>query len=123
MLIDTDILINFLQGKPRARDFLTALPADIMSCCSVVTVAELFAGMRESEREKTAELTNSLVVLPITEEIAELAGTFKREAKGFNLELDDCFIAATAIIEGTELATRNTRHYPMPQVKLMVANY
>ena len=123
MLIDTDILIDFLRGRPGARDFLTALPGDTMSCCSAITVAELFAGMRESEREKTAELIDSLVVFPITKEVAELAGTFKREAKGFDLELDDCFIAATAVIEGTELATRNARHYPMPQVRLMVTDY
>ena len=123
MLIDTDILIDFLRGKPGARDFLTALPGDAMCCCSVITVAELHAGMRESEREKTEELINSLVVLPITKETAELAGTFKREAKSFDLELDDCFIAATAVTESIELATKNARHYPMPQVKLMVADY
>ena len=123
MLIDTDILIDFLRGKPVARDFLTTLPGDTMSCCSAVTVAELHAGMRESEREKTAELISSLVILPITKEIAELAGTFRREAKSFDLELDDCFIAVTAIIGSTELATRNARHYPMPQVRLIVADY
>jgi predicted nucleic acid-binding protein len=123
MLIDTDILIDFLRGKPGARDFFSTLPADTMFCCSVITVAELHAGMRESEQEKTMELINSLIVLPITKEVAELTGIFKREAKGFDLELDDCFIAATAVIEGSELATRNARHYPMSQVRLMVADY
>jgi len=123
VLLDTDILIDFLRGEQGARDFLSALPEEATPCCSVITVAELYAGMRESEWERTTELIDSMIVLPITKEIAELAGRFKREAKGFDLELSDCFIAATAVIEATTLATRNAKHYPMSQVELLVADY
>ena len=66
MVIDTDILIDFLRGKLEARDFLFALPDDAMPCCSVITIAEIYAGMRESERERTQELINSLIALPVT---------------------------------------------------------
>ena len=123
MLIDTDILIDFLRGKAEARNFLLALPDDATPCCSVITVAELHAGMRESERERTEELINGMVVLPVTQDVAELAGRFKREAKGFGLELDDCLIAATAVTKAIKIATRNTKHYPMAQVELLAAGY
>lgn len=93
--------------------------------------------MREGERQRTTELVESLVVLPVTREIAEMAGKFKREYKGgalsspakrhgkevestetsqklssFELELYDCLIASTAVVEGLESATRNKRRYP-----------
>lgn len=123
MVIDTDILIDFLRGNAGARDFLLSLPDDAMPSCSVITVAEIYAGMRESEREKTRELLESMTVLAVTAEVAELAGQFKREMKGFDLSLDDCLIAATAVTEAAHLATRNSKHYPMEQVRLLVPEY
>jgi predicted nucleic acid-binding protein len=144
MLLDTDILIDLLRGNSGARDFLYSLPEDSPHCCSVITVAEIHSGMREAERQKTTELIESLVVLPVTREIAEMAGKFRRmhleespkrarsnavrsetqgKLRGVELELDDCLIAATAAIEGLELATRNRRHYPMPEVRLRSAGY
>jgi predicted nucleic acid-binding protein len=121
VVIDTDILIDFLRGKLEARDFLCALPDDAVPYCSVIAIAEIYAGMRESERERTQELIDSLIALPVTKEIATLAGSFKREAG--NLELDDCLIAATAVTEAMELVTRNVKHYPMAPVRLMVPDY
>lgn len=148
MLLDTDILIDLLRGKKEARAFLFSLPEDSLHCCSTITVAEIHSGMRESERQKTTELINSLIVLPVTREVAEMAGKFKREYKsgiasqkaklpgketaqsvasqkvsGFELELDDCLIAATAMLEGLELATRNERHYPMTEVIVKSVEY
>lgn len=111
-LVDTDILINFLRGRESARAFLAALSDQETPHVSVVSVAELYAGMRPSEEVATRDLIDCMVVLPITSEIAELAGRLKQETKGYALELDDCFIAATALIHSLRLATKNTRHYP-----------
>jgi predicted nucleic acid-binding protein len=148
MLLDTDILIDLLRGNKGARDFLFSLPEDSPHCCSAITVAEIHSGMREGERQKTNDLIDSIVILPVTREIAEMAGKFRREHKeakespgakrhsktltnpevqgqlrGIELELDDCLIAATAATEGLELATRNIRHYPMPEVRIKPATY
>ena len=146
MLLDTDIIIDILRGKKEARAFLYSLPEDTLYCCSAITVAEIHSGMREGERQNTTELINSMVVLPVTREIAEVAGKFRQEYKdgaipvkprgkdiqspeaskklrSFELELDDCLIAATAVVEGLELATRNKRHYPMPEVRVKSVGY
>lgn len=116
VLLDTDVLINFLRGKSGARDYLAALINDADLCCSALTVAEIHAGMKEHEREKTTELLDSLIILNITREIAEKAGNYKRTTKSQSLEIDDCLIAATASVTHALLATSNGKHYPMKDI-------
>ena len=47
VVVDTDILINFLRGRETARGFLSLLVNEATLYCSVITVAEIFSGMRE----------------------------------------------------------------------------
>lgn len=123
VLVDTDILIDFLRGKEAARDYLIGNIQDVAFCCSVITVAEIYAGMLEKEREKTLALLDGFFILPVTLEIAEAAGSFKRSVKSHALELDDCLIAATSFIEKAVLATRNRKHYPMKDLEVEVPGY
>jgi len=121
IIVDTDILINFLRGKKRARDFLLSIVDEAAVCCSVITVAEIYAGMKHQERKETSDLIDSLHIYDISRSIAEKAGEYKREAKKQVLELDDCLIAATAHIEKAVLASGNIKHYPMSGIdKIMV---
>lgn len=117
VLIDTDILINFLRGREKAKEFLTSLINEDTIYCSVITVAEIFAGMKESEREETTGLIDSLNVISVNREIAEKAGHYKKTQKSHELELDDCLIAATAFIKNAVLATGNGKHYPMKDIQ------
>lgn len=116
ILLDTDVLINFLRGKSGARDYLGALINEADLCCSTLTVAEIHAGMKEHERDKTTELLDSLIILTVTREIAEIAGSYKRSIKSQSLEMDDCLIAATAFAAHAVLATSNAKHYPMKDI-------
>jgi hypothetical protein len=122
-LIDTDILIDFLRGKERARKYLLELSGDSPLYCSVITIAEIHAGMRKSEEEKTAVLLDSLFVIPVTEEVARIAGGLKRETRSHSPELDDCLIAATALVENAILATNNSRYYPMKNINVETPEY
>ncbi len=58
--------------------------------------------------------------IPVAEEVAFRAGkllsTFQR---GHGLELGDALIAATAIEYDAILVTRNVKHYPMSEIKLL----
>jgi hypothetical protein len=105
VLIDTDVLINFLRGEQTARDFLNMTAKETDLCCSAITVAELCAGMRTHERQKTAALIDGLIIVDVSREIAEKAGQIKRDTKSHALELDDCLIAATAFVRKAALAT------------------
>ena len=116
VLVDTDILINFLRGKQKAKEFLLAQLDSGTILCSVITVAEIFAGMRPHEQEKTRGLLDSLEVVPVTRAIAEKAGLYKGGIRSHSLELDDCLIAATAHLHKATLATGNDRHYPMDDI-------
>ncbi|HOE16477.1 MAG TPA: type II toxin-antitoxin system VapC family toxin [Syntrophorhabdaceae bacterium] len=122
ILIDTDILINFLRGRKKTREFLSSVVEDAVVYCSAITVAEIFAGMKEQERSQTIDLLDSLNVVGVSREIAEKAGMYKTHARSQKLQLDDCLIAATAYILQATLATGNAKHYPMDDIyKMRVA--
>ena len=116
ILIDTDIIINFLRGKENARNFLLSVAEDCTFCCSVITIAEIYAGMREQEKEKTDDLLDSLNIIEVNRTIAEKAGRYKSKIRSQELELDDCIIAASAFHSNALLATGNAKHYPMTDI-------
>ena len=120
ILLDTDILIDFLRGKETAREFLLSVAEENTLYCSVITVAEIYAGMREEEKEKTDNLLDSLNILEINRTMAEKAGRYKYRIRRQTLELDDCIIAASAFSINAVLATGNGKHYPMPDIDKIV---
>jgi predicted nucleic acid-binding protein len=121
VLLDTDVLIDLLRGSERVRAFLLEVTRHAIPCCSVISVAELYAGMRPTEEGPTRALLDGLVNLPVTRDVAEVAGRFKKTIKSRTLELADCLIGATARVEGAALATGNVRDYPMPELTVLAA--
>lgn len=121
VVLDTDVLIDLLRGRKETRGFLHDLVGHSVPCCSVISVAEIYAGMRHEETASTADLLDGLVILPVTREIAEAAGHFKRRSKSRRLELADCLIAATAFVEGASVATGNAKDYPMTEITVLPA--
>jgi tRNA(fMet)-specific endonuclease VapC len=121
VLLDTDVLIDLLRGRPVTRSFLFELTREATPCCSVITVAELHAGMREAERDVTTELLDGLIVFPVTRQIAEVAGALRRAAGRSATSIADGLIAATAVVEAMSVATGNVRHYRLPGVTVLRA--
>lgn len=119
VVVDTDILIHFLRGNEKARRFLLSMAGEATPCCSAITVAEIHAGMRPSEKKATQDLLDSLVILPVIRKVAEVAGDLKQTTRQMRVELADCLIAATALMEGAALATGNRRHYPFQSLKVL----
>ena len=117
IVIDTDVLINCLRGNATALNLLKEFAQTNMLSCSAITVAEIYAGMKEKERQKTELLLDSLSIISVDKKIAEQAGIYRRETKSHNLELDDCLIAATCLVKKAVLVTANIKHYPMNDIK------
>lgn len=114
VLIDTDIAIDFLRGAVYTQPLVGGLWSDGLAMISVLTVYELTAGMRDAEKGVTQNFIEACAVEPITPEIAFKGGELYRKyrAKGVTLTSLDCLIAATALIKGYKVATRNVKHYP-----------
>lgn len=121
IVLDTDVLIDVLRGRETARLFLQDIADRFVPCCSVISVAELYVGMRQEEEVGTRTLLDALVIVPVTVEIAEVAGCFKKRTTNRRLELADCLIAATAFVEGATLATGNVKDYPMREITVLKA--
>ncbi len=117
ILVDTDVLINFLRRKEKALDFLaSSMQEGSLLLCSVITVAEIRAGMLAHETDQTRALLEGLQIMEVTREIAEKAGAYQRDIKSQRFELMDCLIVATAQANHATLATCNARHCPMKDI-------
>ena len=114
VLIDTDIAIDYLRGRGPAIELIAPLWAENGAYLSILSVYELYAGMRNKEEADTENFINACIIEPVTLEAARTAGELHRKfrATGLTLTSIDCLIAATAALGGHELATRNRNHYP-----------
>lgn len=114
VLIDTDIAIDYLRGDRAILPVVNRLWRDGRAALSVLSVYELTAGMRETEKAATMNFIAACKVLDVTPEIAVKGGELYRKyrAKGTTLASLDCLIAATALVKGYKVATRNVKHYP-----------
>jgi len=113
LLLDSNILLDYLRNRSEAVEFVDSLSN--VPKISAITVAELYAGVREGrEREILDQLISDIPVVDVDDEIAVMGGLFRRRyLKSHSLEIADAIIAATAQIEGSELVTLNKKHFPM----------
>jgi predicted nucleic acid-binding protein len=118
-LLDTNIIIDAINGKKNRSVSLIELAQQghTLACCPV-NVAEVYAGIRPKEEEKTAALLRSLRLYPITFSVSEHAGRLKREysQKGKTLTITDTMIAAVALHYNLSLITDNLKDFPMSEL-------
>ena len=96
LLVDTDIFIDHLRGTHE----LTARRHRLHF--SVVTRAELIAG--NSATDAVTALLAPFKEISVDRAVAERAGRIRRES---GVRLPDALIAATALVNGLSLVTRN----------------
>jgi predicted nucleic acid-binding protein len=115
-VLDTSVLVDHLRGDQRARDALATVKAeDGTATASVLTKAELLAGMRAEERADTRALMATIEWLDVDDDLAERAGALAARfiRSHPSIELVDFVIAATAQRLDARLLTRNLKHFPM----------
>jgi predicted nucleic acid-binding protein len=114
LVIDTDVLIDYLRDQPLAVAFLEG--CDQPLAASVVSIAELYVGVvREGvERQRLDAFVSAFEVLPLEKEAAMQAGLLRRQyGRSHGTGLADALIAASVQAAGATLATLNRRHFPM----------
>jgi len=123
-LLDTNILILYFRKAEGYDDLLDALSGDDGLYISAITRLEIVRGMRDREREATFDLLDSLQTIPMTADIADLAGELIRswQIRGVTLGEADAVIAASALHKGLTLITTNVRHFPMPELAVFQAD-
>lgn len=112
MLVDTDVLIWYLKGNLNARSEIEALSGFHIS---VVSYIELVQGMR-NKRELTslrrALRTWNAKIAYVTEDVSAKAMFYVEQYYlSHALQLADALISATAIVNGFDVLTANTKHY------------
>lgn len=101
LLVDTDVFIDHLRGARRLD------PGPHALSYSTVTRCELFAGDRGDE-ETIRHLLAPFRELDVDRAVAERAGALRRRT---GIRTPDALIAATALVHGLDLLTRNRRHF------------
>ncbi len=113
LLIDTDVLIDYLRDNPQAVQFLEN--DGRRSLISAISVAELYAGVREGTERKALDIFLSVFdLVSVDGSIAEKGGLYRRDYfRSHAVSLADALIAATASVRNATLVTLNRKHFPM----------
>jgi hypothetical protein len=112
-LVDTDVLIDYLRDNPLAVKFLENDEQELL--ISTISVAELYAGVREgSERTALESFLSAFELVSVDNAIAERGGLYRRDYfSSHAVSLADALIAATAFVRSATLVTLNRKHFPM----------
>jgi predicted nucleic acid-binding protein len=105
-LLDTNILIDYLNGIEAARDEIARWQQPLIS---VVTWMEVIVGAGPADEAEVRGFLRRFRCIGIDAPVAEAAVALRRSRR---LRLPDAVIAATAVHEGALLVTRNTRDFP-----------
>lgn len=113
VLLDTDVLIEYLRGRPRAKAYFDEL--DAKPLISSITVGELYTGVRNDlEEEELRGFLRAFEAVPLSRQIAEVGGFYRRDfGTSHGVGFADAMIAGTARIRGVSLVTFNVQHFPM----------
>ncbi|MFP3942501.1 MAG: type II toxin-antitoxin system VapC family toxin [Alphaproteobacteria bacterium] len=105
-LLDTNILVDYLNAVPEAR---TELERYSEKAVSIITWMEVMVGAGREIEAATRRFLDSFDVVGVDQQIAECAVGLRR---GNGIKLPDAVIWATAQTRSMLLVTRNTKDFP-----------
>jgi len=111
LLIDSDILIDWLKGIKGAKDLFRTKEIDLY--CSILSKKELLSksGLRESERKRIIDLLSRIKVLRLDDDINKKYFFLMKKYGEKSDWMADYIIAATAWSKKLPLLTRNKKHF------------
>ncbi|MFI5365563.1 MAG: type II toxin-antitoxin system VapC family toxin [Candidatus Binatia bacterium] len=114
MIADTDVLIDFLQGRGVAAERIGLEIDHGQLHTTAVTRFELLAGVSSPRQEKlVAQLLEALPCLPLDSASADQAAAVRRllEKRGQSIGMGDSLIAGITLANKGVLLTRNRQHF------------
>ncbi|MBC7314104.1 MAG: type II toxin-antitoxin system VapC family toxin [Rhizobium sp.] len=105
-LFDTNILIDYLNGIPQAKEELGLYEERAIS---IVTWMEVMVGAPALLAEATRSFLSGFEVIQLDEAVAERAVELRRTHR---IKLPDAIIWASADSRGAILVTRNSKDFP-----------
>ncbi|EKD57303.1 MAG: hypothetical protein ACD_57C00349G0004 [uncultured bacterium] len=120
-LLDTNILIEAFRGTEPTASLVKKWIKEGNIAISVITVAEFLVNANKEEKEKLSLVLTKFAPLAVEQTIAEIAAEYRREysRKSKRVYLIDCLIAATAKLYNLTLVTKDTKDYPMKDIKII----
>ncbi len=115
-LVDTSVIIDALNQKRGRWQLLGSLvQAGDSLAVSVVTVMEIYAGMRPNESQITQSFLSGLDHYEVDFELGRYAGLLKNEwaRGGRTISATDVLIGSTALAHKLILMTDNRKDFPM----------
>jgi hypothetical protein len=106
-LLDSVILIDHLNGIDKATRFILKLQPE-QTAISVITRAEILAGLEEEDKKVVVALLDQYKLLIIDQPVADMAADLRRVHRW---KLPDAFQAALALHHKIKLTTRNTKDF------------
>jgi len=119
ILIDSDIIIDFLNNQNPAVDFFKDSTTNKEFFMSVISWIEIVYGFKKNKASNKIKIFQNLLeefqipVISIDEQVAEtyLDVKIELEKKNNSLADFDLLIAATALSRKLTLVTRNKKHF------------
>ena len=114
MVVDTSVFIDFLRSTKKETTILFNLPDNSKLFVSTVTLFELYAGATTPAKwEDIRLLTEDLIILPLTIDIAQQAAIIFQKLRNENqiIEFRDIFIGASALTNNLPILTLNKKHF------------
>lgn len=105
-LLDTNILIDYLNGLEQAREELNRHERLLVS---LITWMEVMVGATTEEESPVRAFLSRFEMVPVSPEIAERAVDIRRRT---GIRLPDAIIWASAQCEDALLVSRNRRDFP-----------
>lgn len=118
-LIDTDWVIDHIQGDPTATGLISSLTPDGIAI-SIITFLEIYEGIYTSANPRNTErlvrvFLQTVPVLPLNRTVAKrtalVRAELRRKGRSVRQRAFDLVIAATALTNNLTLVTRNTADY------------
>ena len=104
-LFDTNILVDYLNAVPQARNELRRYTERAVS---IITWMEVMVGATDDVEAATRSFLDGFDLIALDEMIAERAVTLRRS---HHIKLPDAILWATAQAHAMLLVTRNTRDF------------